>query len=96
MLRRLLPCLQDPDAPHVRLILTSPVGFTASEEDKVRRRLKRASWGLTSFTVERGMKTIECTFATAKRSEIERLYADIRRGLASDFIGPWTYHISES
>lgn len=92
---RLFPCTQDPAAPQVRLVLTAPMGFTASEADKVRKRLRRASWGCTSFHVRREMKTIECTFDTAGAAEVQRLYNHIHGGLARDFIGPWTYRIEE-
>lgn len=83
------PCIRDDPDP-VMLILTSTMGFTAEEEDKVRQYLRRASWGLTTVTVSRHGKNIECTFPSAKRRKVERLYNDVKGKLAEDFIGPWS------
>lgn len=91
----MLSCMRDPDAEPVKLILTSPMGFTVEEENKVRRRLRRASWGLTTVTVCRQGKDIECTFRSASKRQVESLYADIRPKLDKDFLGSWTTTIVE-
>lgn len=86
-------CMRDPEAEPVKLILTSPIGFTAAEEDKVRSRLRVASWGMTSVTVRRQDQDLVCTFRSASRNHVENLYSDITPKLRKDFIGPWSVKV---